>query len=142
MQRIVIDPNILASVLLGGITRTRFDWLLQQLDRFEICYSEKLLDEIRHFPDVPYFQKKGISFNVIQEFIRLFQSFAIKIIVSSKVRVGRDQNDYYLLSLARDSKANYLITGDPDLLELGKYGTTTILGFKEFVELFFKQPSD
>lgn len=47
--RVVIDPNIIGSVLLGGITRKRYLLLLDNLDSFEICYSDTLLEEVRHF---------------------------------------------------------------------------------------------
>lgn len=58
--------------------------------------------------------------------------------VSSKVKMGRDANDYFLLSLCRDAKAKFMTTGDPDLLELKKYASTQILSMKDFVEIFQK----
>jgi hypothetical protein len=38
--------------------------------------------------------------------------------INSRVTVCRDLKDNYLLALARDSNANFLITGDKDLLEI------------------------
>lgn len=67
--RVVIDPNIIASVLLGGITQKRYLWLLNNLEYFEICYSDKILEEIRHFTEVSYFQKKGITISIIERFL-------------------------------------------------------------------------
>jgi len=134
--RVVIDPNIIGSVLIGGITRQRYIWLIDNLDRFEICYSEKLIEELRHFPEVAYFQKKNITPQIIEHFISAFQASALKVVVSSKVKIGRDVNDFFLLSLCRDSRAKFLITGDPDLLEIKQYSLTTIISMKAFVELF------
>lgn len=134
--RIIIDPNIIASALLGGITRQRFDWLLSSLDQFEICYSDTLIAEISALSEVLYFRKKGITKDRISGFLKAFQTFAIKIIPSSNVRVGRDRNDFYLLGLSRDARAKYLITGDPDLLSVKKYSTTLIISLKEFEEVF------
>ncbi|WP_435353197.1 putative toxin-antitoxin system toxin component, PIN family [Emticicia sp. SJ17W-69] len=136
--RVVIDPNIIASVLLGGITQKRYLWLLDNLKYFDICYSDKILEEIRHFPEVNYFKKKGITTEIIEAFLSSFQAYSLKIIVSSKVKLGRDANDYFLLSLCRDAKAKFLTTGDPDLLELEKYASTRILSMKDFVEVFQK----
>ncbi len=124
MIRIIIDPNLIASVLIGGITRERFAELTQHLDILEFIYSDQLLKEIRAFPQKAYFQKKGIDQTIVKTFVSYFQGFALKVIVTSEVKVGRDRNDHYLLSLARDSKADYLITGDPDLLLLQKYANT------------------
>ncbi len=135
MIRIIIDPNLIASVLIGGITRERFAGLTRHLDILEFIYSEQLLKEIRTFPQKPYFQKKGIDQVILKTFVSYFQGFAIKVIVTSEVKVGRDRNDHYLLSLARDSKADYLITGDPDLLLLQKYANTHVISLKAFMEL-------
>jgi uncharacterized protein len=134
--RLVIDPNIIASVLIGGITQTRYLWLLDHIDQFDICYDETLLSEIRLFPDSNYFKKKQITPDLIMEFLADFQTYALKIMVTSSVRYGRDTNDRYLLSLSRDARADYLITGDPDLLKLNRYGLTQIVSMKTFYEFF------
>ena len=46
--------------------------------------------------------------------------------VKSKIELCRDSKDDFLLSLAMDSKADYLITGDNDLLDLKTIGKTKI----------------
>lgn len=134
--RLVIDPNIIGSVLLGGVSRKRYLWLLDNLYQFDICYSDQLLTEIRHFADVPFFQKKQLTSEVLESFIDSFRSYCLKINVTSQVRLGRDSQDYYLLSLCRDARAAYLITGDPDLLTIGSYAQAQIVSFKTFVELY------
>ena len=134
--RVVIDPNIIGSVLLGGITRKRYLWLLSQLHIFEVCYSDKVLEEILRFPEVDYFRNKGINTTVVKAFLEDFQAYSLKIIVTSQVKLGRDKNDYFLLSLCRDARADILTSRDPDLLLLRQYAKTTILSFKDFVETF------
>lgn len=54
--------------------------------------------------------------------------------VSSVVAVCMDPKDDFLLSLATDGKATHLVTGDNDLLALGKYGDTAILTMKEYLK--------
>ena len=134
--RIVIDPNIIASVLLGGVTRQRYIWMLENPDTFEICYSDIFLKELRHFPEVAYFKKKNITPQSIESFITAFQETSLQIVVTSKVKLGRDINDYFLLSLCRDSRASLLIIGDPDLLEIKQYANTQIITMKAFYEFF------
>ena len=46
--------------------------------------------------------------------------------------ICRDPKDDYLLELARKSKADYLVTGDIDLLEIENYKGTRIITVKEF----------
>ena len=48
-----------------------------------------------------------------------------------------DPKDNFLLNLAVDSKADFLLTGDKDLLVLGKVGDTKIMTISDFLELSF-----
>ena len=59
--------------------------------------------------------------------MEFFDCYGIFVEVNSNVKICRDPKDDFLLSLALDSKAEYLITGDKDLLELEKVGTTKII---------------
>jgi predicted nucleic acid-binding protein len=43
--------------------------------------------------------------------------------------------DNYLLSLAIDSKADYLLTGDNDLLVLTQVGATKIIKYADFEKI-------
>lgn len=56
--------------------------------------------------------------------------------VKSVVDLCRDPKDNFLLALAKDSDADYLITGDNDLLVLKKVGKTKIAKMTEFEKLF------
>jgi len=53
--------------------------------------------------------------------------------VTSNISVCRDPKDDFLLSLAKDGNATYLITGDKDLLILKEFGKTTILTVTEYL---------
>jgi predicted nucleic acid-binding protein len=56
--------------------------------------------------------------------------------------INRDLKDNFLLDLIDFSKADYLITGDKDLLELNPFKTAQILTPQEFeVELKGKSPN-
>jgi len=56
--------------------------------------------------------------------------------VKSKVKVCRDTKDDFLLALSKDGKADYLVTGDKDLLSLNRYRKTDIVTFSKFIEIF------
>jgi predicted nucleic acid-binding protein len=62
--------------------------------------------------------------------IRLQSDF---IEVKSVITLSRDLKDNFLLSLAKDGKADYLLTGDNDLLVLKRLGRTRILTLSEFL---------
>lgn len=53
--------------------------------------------------------------------------------VTVYITICRDPKDNYLLSLAKDGKADYLITGDQDLLILEKFEQTSICLLNQFL---------
>jgi predicted nucleic acid-binding protein len=53
--------------------------------------------------------------------------------VGSKVEKCRDVKDNFLLNLSIDGKADFLITGDTDLLVLGKIRQTQIVSWSDFI---------
>jgi putative PIN family toxin of toxin-antitoxin system len=64
--------------------------------------------------------------------LELIEHYADFISINSNVKVCRDENDNFLLSLAKDSSANYLITGDNDLLVLNQFEKTRIITIAEY----------
>jgi len=110
-----------------GIDRLIFN------DKAVLLFSNESLTE---FIDVtsraklkPYFTKNDIA-----SLIDLIDEYGEIIEVKSKVDVCRDKEDNFLLSLAKDGKADYLITGDKDLLVLNNFGKTIITKLTDFLE--------
>ena len=52
--------------------------------------------------------------------------------ITTSVQVSRDKDDDYLLAMALENNADYLITGDDDLLVLEQIGKTKIVKMSEF----------
>jgi len=131
-NRIILDTNLWISFLLSK-KFTFLDTLFQNSD-ITVLYSKELLDE---FVDVTTRTKFERYFSQadLQELITTIKAHAEFVIVSSTVNICRDPKDNFLLSLAKDGKANYLITGDKDLLAIRKHGKTSILTFTEFSNL-------
>ena len=69
----------------------------------------------------------------LEKMLNAFGAFIDLIEIKSSVSVRRDPKDDFLLSLAKDGKADYLITGDKDLLNLGKFKKTKILTITDFL---------
>ncbi len=67
-----------------------------------------------------------------------FQSLVLsklkEVKIKSTVELSRDAKDNYLFALAMDAEADYLVTGDDDLLVLERIGKTKIVRMAEFVE--------
>lgn len=128
--KIIIDTNLWISFAFSSSSSL----LGQILDdkNIEILGSEEFLQELGDVIHRPKFQRKidpGTK-NIFKEFIELS---VCKIKVTSQVTVCRDPKDNFLLALAKDGKADYLLTGDKDLLSLEKFGETKIQRLSEFI---------
>ncbi|WP_339903769.1 putative toxin-antitoxin system toxin component, PIN family [uncultured Cyclobacterium sp.] len=66
--------------------------------------------------------------------LNIFDQYADFVKVASKVIMCRDPKDNFLLNLAIDGKADYLVTGDKDLLILEKLKNTRIITFRSLLE--------
>ena len=64
----------------------------------------------------------------------LLEAHTERVIVVEDVRFPQDPDDAIYLETVRACGADYLVSGDSDLLSLKKYGTTRIVSPKEFVE--------
>jgi len=65
--------------------------------------------------------------------IELFNEYGLLLDVRSNINVCRDSKDNFLLALAKDGEADYLITGDKDLLELQKFEGTKIISVRQLM---------
>ena len=127
--KIIIDTNLWISFLLSK----KFDFLdhLLNAEKVQLIFSKELFEELMEVSTrsklKKYFKKEDwkFVFNIIAR-------YAVFIPVISSETGCRDKKDDFLLSLSKDSNANYLLTGDKDLLVLGKIGATQIITISEF----------
>lgn len=78
--------------------------------------------------------QKYFKENALGEMLDIFDDYIDFIKVKSKVNICRDSKDDFLLALAIDGKADFLITGDKDLLVLAKIENTRIITMSEYLE--------
>lgn len=79
--------------------------------------------------------KFPISVEVINDLKALFGNRAKRVTPKHKITVCRDPKDNKFLDAILESKADYLITGDKDLLALKAFKSTKIVAPKEFLKL-------
>ncbi len=92
-----------------------------------------MLDEIAITVTKPKL-RKYFAPKAMEEMLLSFEDYIEIIAVKTTTDICRDTKDNFLLSLAKDGKADYLITGDKDLLELVKFGRTEIVTISKFLE--------
>jgi putative PIN family toxin of toxin-antitoxin system len=93
-----------------------------------------LLEEFLEVASRPKFRKFFRQVDIAAIFSQI-EGFSELIVVKSKVDKCRDLNDNFLLNLAIDGKADFLVTGDSDLLVLGRINQTQILSWADFVSM-------
>jgi putative PIN family toxin of toxin-antitoxin system len=119
--KVVLDTNVLLSGLMlpesvpGRIVRA---WRAAQ---FDLVLSEPMLDEIGRVLAYPKIERRlKWDQETISRFLLLLQFKADVVDISStNVEVPRDPQDVSVLATLVAGGANYLVTGDKDLLTLG-----------------------
>jgi len=74
------------------------------------------------------------SETVVVELLETIEEFADFVNVRSEIKLCRDPKDNFLLSLSLDGNADYLLTGDKDLLDLAKFEKTKITTITDFLQ--------
>lgn len=133
--KIILDVNWLISATINGNSRKKFELLLLD-NRFIFIVCSELLAEYDEVITRPALSNK-IKPGEIDEFKNMFLERSLIEKIRKIKPVVRDIKDDYLVSLSKKSKANFLITGDTDLLVLKKNGRTEIITMSEFLKLFF-----
>ncbi|MEH2028072.1 putative toxin-antitoxin system toxin component, PIN family [Nostoc sp.] len=113
---IVIDTNVLLSAALSpnGTARKALDKVYKE---FKIAQSDKTYQELNTRIYKRKFDKY-ISDEDRQDFLDIVKKYSQFIEIKSQINTCRDPDDNKFLELAKDANAEFLITGDQDLLSL------------------------
>ena len=130
LVRLIIDTNIWISFLISDKYQ-KLDKALSH-PKTTILFSIELLDEINRVATFPKL-KKYFSLNAVEEMLLSLEDYVELVKVKSKVDICRDPADNFLLSLSKDGEADFLITGDQDLLDLEVFGITKIIPLTNFL---------
>jgi len=131
IKKVILDTNLWISFLISK----DFSFLDTFIDkgRIKLIFSEELFSEFISVSERPKFQKY-FSRKDIKHLTKIINKYGLLVKVTTDVNKCRDFKDNFLLNLAIDSKADYIVTGDNDLLVLKKIGKTTILTIKELLD--------
>ena len=132
-SKVIVDTNLWISFLIGRELQNLKDLVVTE--RIQLITTEQLVDELKIVIARPKLQKY-FDQEKVTELISLLDIISEKVEIKKIEQICRDPKDDFLLALSKESKANYLITGDKDLLEIRIYGKTEILTVKKFREKF------
>jgi putative PIN family toxin of toxin-antitoxin system len=126
-MKIILDTNVIvASFATRGLCNAVFELCL---DRFEIILSDQILKEIstnlKHKIKLPTPQCDEIV-----SYLR--GNCFISEIDHLEGSLCRDKDDLHVLGLAQRTSAEFIITGDKDLLDLASHKNTRIVTPRQF----------
>jgi hypothetical protein len=136
-MRVVLDANIYVSALInakGNPSRIILAW---ERGEFDVLISEAILDEIGRVLRFPRIVKRHRQEeNSIQRFLRLLENEALLVEPDQALNVIKvDESDNRYLECALEGKAQYVVSGDNHLLDIGEYRGILILAPVAFVAI-------
>ena len=102
--------------------------------KMQIYYCNTLVREFWTVASRPKF-RKHFTLRQASAFIQSFLSICEEVSVVSSLDVSRAVKDSFLLALSDTVKANYLVSGDRDLLVLKSRCNTQIITLNSFVSI-------
>jgi len=135
-MRVFLDTNVLVSaVATRGLCA---DVLREILVSHQLVISTLLIAELKHILHT----KIGISQEIISEFLDLLiqDSISVENIELTNIDI-EDKDDIVILSTALNGNSELFVTGDKELLELGKIQTMRIVSPRKFWETLKTQPT-
>lgn len=129
-RSVVYDTNSIVSALgFGGSPRTAL--LLEFTQAWDMYFSEEILSEIERvlrYDKIPVTEEKS------NLFLTVMSDEGVLVEPGVSVDASKDPDDNKFLECALEVDAQYLVSGDSDLLELGKFRSTDIVTPDEFLE--------
>lgn len=133
MTRVVVDTNVFVSSFFGGNPRKIVD--LWKSGQVTICLSKPIIDEY-----VEVLQRLGLqNERELGELLNLFAR-GLHVLFSAKIPelhlVKEDPDDDKFIECAVALKADFVISGDKNLIAIQDYMSIRIVTPKEFLDTF------
>jgi putative PIN family toxin of toxin-antitoxin system len=127
----VIDTNVLVSSIL--IKKSSSDAVLKKARSLgNLLFSEATFQELQTTLNRSKFDRY-VSLQVRSEFIFRLRLASELVEILERVDLCRDEKDNKFLEVAINGRADYLITGDNDLLVLRPFQDIKIMTVNEFL---------
>ena len=138
MVRVVFDTNIFISAFIQPKSPPgRLLARLIQGDGFELVLSTPILDEVARALRYPKVRKRiRLDDDDLDLRVAMLGILSTMVSVSSRrvAGVSRDPDDDAILAVAVEGCADYIVTGDQDLLAVGDYQGIRIVTPRAFLQ--------
>src|SRR3989344_5670817 len=130
MIRVVLDSNIfISSIFWSGSPYEVFKRGI--LGNYKIVISSEILNEV---VDKLRYKFKFPEENILN-LVDILLTHSEMIQTKSKLDIVRDKEDNKIVECAFDGNADYIVTGDSDLLVLEKFENIKIIKANEFLRI-------
>jgi uncharacterized protein len=133
MLKVILDTNVLLSALVfGGVPQKVVTHCIDSGD-ISVYLSEVIWSEINdkflgtRVMEIAKKSKRKITKQQIEHFLDLLHENTTCIGIGQKFEICRDLKDNMFLDLAFACNADYIISGDKDLLSIGTFESTKII---------------
>lgn len=129
-MKVIVDTNLWISFLLHGkVSKALLDIISREDVLVVMCQLS--IDELIAVASRPKFAKyiHEDALNALIDFLRQRSEFYSLMYIPQRCR---DPKDDYLLELALKAEADFMLTGDDDLLSMHTIGTCRIIRISEF----------
>ena len=134
--KVILDTNIFVNGLLLSKSKPHKILRLWQNGHFVLLISPEILKEITQVFSRDKLKKKyKVDSGKIDKLINEILERAQFLLPSVKINVCRDPEGNKFLELAEEGKADFLVTGDRDLLTLKRFNSTQIITPAQFLEI-------
>jgi putative PIN family toxin of toxin-antitoxin system len=150
-MRLLFDTNIYISYLLPSTQKGVINAILEGAfeGRFTLLVAQEIIDEFSRKISTKEYLARRIEQADAEELISLLRRIAEVIptitpgIMQAIPNITRDAKDDYLLAYALVGRADYLVTGDNDLLSLGEVARLRIVRPSDFLKILSsEQPTN
>lgn len=128
--RVILDTNILISYNLRP-NRTIIQAVRAAFDHGIVLMSQETFDELRNVL-LRFVKRQYVTAQEASEFLAAIVEIAEWVKILETVQACRDPEDNKFLELAVNGQAEYLVTGDKDLLVLRQFKETKIVSPADF----------
>ena len=132
MLKAVIDTTVwISGVFWHGLPNEILE--LWKAGDFEIIVSEAILEEIER-----KLHEKAVEFEmeteVVSEWIDLITIEAIFVQPQEKIQACRDPEDELFLKAAVEGRADFIVSGDKDLTDMGEFREIKLVKPRQFYD--------
>lgn len=127
--KVIFDTKIWISFLIGKRLLNIKNFICS--GNIIIVVTPQLINEIKIVTQREKL-KKYFNQNDVNGLIDLMETISLNVDIKEKHLIYRDSKDNFLLDLIEFSNADFLVTGDKDLLELNPFKSGQIINPKDF----------